>query len=461
MIGQLIIQRMIHPFRTFFVLRWSGVVNAPQVLNRQETLVQWLRQSLRLWVVLGLCALFSWWAAPKLATYLVDLYYPLGKQDFGSSLAGFFDGSTAKLKALRAQRYKQFLWGGYALAAVLALSELLLSFAFLKSAATQRVSAGDTLAHPDEVTLVVPLPAVDGLERTQVLAPGASADVTQVLSRLEPGVAPSSEFIGNGRYHLDFVLGKGGAGLVYKAFDTRLQRAVAVKQLMVLDDGEGDFVRRFEQEARTLAALSHPHIVAVHDFVVERGQFWMVQELLTGGDLKALIRQRHFLLPQDALSITRDIASALGHAHGKQIVHRDIKPENIMRAEDGRWKLTDFGIAKQQSSDIKTQFGLVIGSLAYLSPEQAAGAPVDGRSDIYSLGISLHEMLTGELPFKGDIRQVLAQHVTQGLPVLEHVSAQVNGLLQRMTAKAPEDRFPDCGALLNAIDECMAQFETT
>ena len=419
---------------------------APAVLWQRASVIRWVRQSGRLWIVLAVSGLVAGWLLPALASLLVDAFYPLGNQGFGKTLTGFFDGSTAKLGKLRAARHEQFLWSGYAIVVTYALSELLRSFASF--------GAGDADKHPPdgsradalEPTLVVP--------RTGMALAGSSADVTQVLSRLpQAGTARPGEIAG-GRYRLENVLGRGGAGQVVKAFDTRLQRAVAVKQLLVQDVVEDDFVRRFEQEARTLANLSHPHIVAVHDLVIEDGQFWIVMELLTGGHLKGLLRQRHFSPQRDALSVTRDIASALAYAHERQIVHRDIKPENILRSVDGVWKLTDFGIAKQQISDIKTEHGLVIGSVAYMSPEQATGAPVDARSDIYSLGISLYEMLTGEVPFRGDPREVLAQHLTRELPPLDHVPPAVNALARRMTAKAPEARFADCRELIGAIDTC-------
>lgn len=436
----------------------TGLLRAPDVLGTRAGIAQWARLSWRFWIVLAVGGLVAAWLLPALAAQLVDLFYPLGKQDFGKSVAGFFDGSTVKLKTLRSERYTQFLWGGYAIVAVYVVSEALRSFAERTPPDAAGRPVGDDAA--DDAVATQVLPRLAAAETTQVLPRFGAAEVTQVMPRAEPvGSGPRAD-IADGRYRLDAVMGKGGAGQVYRAFDTRLHRAVAVKQLLVHDAGEDDFVRRFEQEARTLANLSHPHIVAVHDLVVEHGQFWMVMELLTGGDLKGLIRERHFLLQRDALSITRDIAAALAHAHEKQVVHRDIKPENVLRSAEGVWKLTDFGIAKQQSSDIKTQFGLVIGSLAYMSPEQATGAVVDARSDIYSLGISLHEMLTGEAPFKGDMRQVLAQHVTRDLPVLDHVSPAVNALLRRMTAKAPEERFADCGELIRAMDDCLAEVQT-
>lgn len=423
-----------------------GVTRARAVLRTPAGVAHWTRQSRRFWIVLAVGVLLAWWVVPALAALLVDVFYPQGNQDFGKAITGFFNGSTAKLNRLRAERYGQFLWIGYAILALYLVSEALRSLAKCSLPDAEGGPGSDAAAANAEATQVMPRYASGNA--------GPQVEATQVMPRL--ATAGQRAEIANGRYHLAAVLGKGGAGQVFKAFDTRLQRPVAVKQLVVQDLSEDDFVRRFEQEARTLANLSHPHIVAVHDLVVEGEQLWMVMELLTGGHLKGLIRQRHVLPTREALSITRDIASALAYAHERQIVHRDIKPENVLRSAEGVWKLVDFGIAKQQSSDIKTQLGLVIGSVAYMSPEQATGGTVDARSDIYSLGISLHEMLTGELPFKGETREVLAQHLTRDLPELEHVSSAVNALLQRMTAKAPEARFADCGALTTAIDVCLA-----
>jgi len=429
-----------------FALCRTGLSRAPAVLGSRASAVWWFTKSRRMWIVLAICGLVAGWLLPALVTWLVNALYPLADQGIGKSIAGFFDGSTAKLGKLRAARHAQFMWLGHVALAFFALSEVLRSFAS---------------SAPDEAE-VCPSEEISSndLDVTQVMARNGTSiadqtdDVTQVLPRSVQAARTQPNEIAEGRYRVENILGTGAAGQVVKAFDTRLQRAVAIKQLLVFDISDDDFVGRFEQEARTLANLSHPHIVAVHDLVIEGGQFWIVMELLTGGHLKGLIRQRQSLPPQDALTIARDIASALAYAHERQIVHRDIKPENILRSADGVWKLTDFGIAKQQNSDIKTQLGLVVGSLSYMSPEQATGAPVDARSDIYSLGISLFEMLTGKVPFRGDTREVLAQHVTRDLPVFEPVPPAINELLQRMTAKAPEARFANCRELIAAIDRC-------
>lgn len=453
-------------FTTHFTLCWTGVAAAPAILRNRAAAFRWASRSWRLWLVLAGSALIAWGVLPALAAKLVDVFHPLDAQGFGKAISGFFDGSTTKLKGVRAARLQQFLWGGYAVLALNFVSELLRSFG-AAGAPDARDGAGRADAAADAApTVVLPrneadaptmiLPRAGADAPTMVLPRSGSDAPTRVMARAPDGEAERHRHIADGRYRLDHVLGTGGAGQVYKAFDTRLQRFVAVKQLVVQDSGEDDFARRFEQEARTLARLSHAHIVAVHDLVVEGGQFWMVMELLTGGDLKRLVRERRSLPPAEALSIARDIASALVPAHAQQIVHRDIKPENVMRSAEGVWKLTDFGIAKQQSSEIKTQMGLVIGSLAYLSPEQAAGAAVDARSDIYSLGVSLYEMLSGALPFKGDMRSVLAQHLSCELPTLEGVPPEINALLQRMTAKSAEARFADCRELIAAIDACRA-----
>ncbi|HQQ64172.1 MAG TPA: serine/threonine-protein kinase, partial [Pseudomonadales bacterium] len=220
----------------------------------------------------------------------------------------------------------------------------------------------------------------------------------------------------NKRYRVERLLASGGMGSVHKGFDTVLQRPVAIKELDINLSGDQEQTGRFRQEALALAGLAHPYIVPVYDLLDDNQHFWIVMELLTGGDLEKRIAQN----PPDirtATRIIRAVAEGLAFAHNKGIVHRDIKPMNILLNEEGIPKLVDFGIAKlaqSQHSVVQTRDGLSLGSPTYMSPEQAAGKKdIDKRADIYALGITFYKVLAGEVPFTGDVSEVMAQHITQ------------------------------------------------
>jgi predicted Ser/Thr protein kinase len=264
-------------------------------------------------------------------------------------------------------------------------------------------------------------------------------------------LAQTSDSLGSvgpdGRYRLERELGRGGMGVVYLATDQVLDREVALKELPVRVGGESDLVQRFRHEARVLARLTHPHIVQVYDLFEGQGRSWIAMEYVAGGDLAHLLEERGRLSVPAAAQLARRIADAMQVAHEKEIVHRDIKPLNVLLSADGTPKLADFGIARLVASGPNTAVGTVFGSPEYMSPEQAAGETVDRRSDIYSLGITLYEMLTGELPFQGETAALLVQQITaappppgqrvDGLPVdLEIV---VLAMLEKDPAQRPAD----------------------
>ncbi len=204
-----------------------------------------------------------------------------------------------------------------------------------------------------------------------------------------------------GHYEIVTKLGEGGMGEVFQARDTRLDRLVALKFLPARLLTDQILVARFEQEARAIAALAHPHIATIHDVGENEGARFLVFEYLAGGTLKSKLRSQQLPLPE-ALHYGLQLAEALAHAHRRGIVHRDVKSENAMFTDDGVLKLTDFGLAKLTGAAELTQAGYTIGTAAYMSPEQAQGLPVDHRSDIFSYGIVLFEMVAGSLPFSGD-----------------------------------------------------------
>ncbi len=209
------------------------------------------------------------------------------------------------------------------------------------------------------------------------------------------------DVLGN-RYEILEHVGSGGMADVYKAHDIVLDRIVAVKILHSQLASDEDFLRKFQQEARGAAGLSHPNIVSIYDVGEENDRHYIVMEYIAGETLKNLI-QREGALPVDvSLRIAREIACALVHAHAHNLVHCDIKPHNILVTADGRVKVADFGIARAISSTTMTYDGNVVGSVHYFSPEQAKGTKITPKSDIYSLGIVLYEMLTGRLPFNGE-----------------------------------------------------------
>ncbi len=205
-----------------------------------------------------------------------------------------------------------------------------------------------------------------------------------------------------GRYEILYRVGGGGMAVVYKAKDLLLNRYVAIKVMNESLSNDTEFIRRFSREAQAAASLSHPNVVNVYDVGREGHIHYIVMEYVEGPTLKEYIQENGPLPPEDAVHIASQICDALAHAHDNQIIHRDIKPHNILLGKNGRVKVTDFGIARAATSSTITQTGSVMGSVHYFSPEQARGGVIGEKSDLYSLGIVMYEMVTGELPFDGD-----------------------------------------------------------
>jgi serine/threonine protein kinase len=203
----------------------------------------------------------------------------------------------------------------------------------------------------------------------------------------------------DGRYQLGSLLGVGGMARVYLASDRVLERQVAVKVLSLPYAQDPLFVERFRREARSAARLSHPNIVAVFDSGSDAGLHYLVMEYVAGQSLAQLLADRGRLAPRRAAELAIEVCRALAAAHAQGLVHRDVKPGNVLVTEDGRVKVTDFGIVKAAAATTLTGTGTVLGTAAYLSPEQAQGGPVDARSDLYSLGCVLYELLCGSPPF--------------------------------------------------------------
>lgn len=262
------------------------------------------------------------------------------------------------------------------------------------------------------------------------------------------------------RYEILEKIGTGGMGNVFKAHDRRLDRIVAIKVLKMEYNEDNNFIRKFKRESLAAASISHPNIVSIYDVGSENidGEevHYIVMEYIDGKTLKELINDEGRLPEKRALNYCIQIAEALKVAHSKHIVHRDIKSQNIMVTRDDRIKVTDFGIARVADNTTVTATNAVMGSVHYFSPEQARGAKVDNRSDIYSLGIVLYEMLTGKLPFDADnpvsvaLMQVQSQ-MPRPSDTIRSISPDVDSLVLKMTAKDPNKRYSDVYDLIKDI----------
>ena len=267
------------------------------------------------------------------------------------------------------------------------------------------------------------------------------------------------ELLGN-RYEIIEKIGGGGMALVYKAKCRLLNRFVAVKILRseLIEDEE--FVGRFNVEAQAAASLSHPNIVSVYDVGQQHGIYYIVMEYINGSTLKEIITGNGPLFWKDALNVAMQICSALEHAHKNRVIHRDIKPHNIMITEDKRAKVTDFGIARAVSSSTVNLGGNTIGSVHYFSPEQARGGYTDERSDIYSLGIVMYEMITGKVPFDGESPVAIAMKHIQELPIPPgDINTDVPGVIQSIILKAISkeqgNRYASAAEMLGDINKAF------
>ena len=264
----------------------------------------------------------------------------------------------------------------------------------------------------------------------------------------------------SGRYRLDARIGSGGQSSVFRAFDTTLERQVAVKLLHHDVAADADALERFRREARAVAQLNHPHVVGVLDTGEDAGSAFIVLEYVEGETLKDRIRRLGRLPVPEAVAYAVEVARALGAAHAAGIVHRDVKPQNVLIDEEGSAKVTDFGIARTLDQEGLTQDGRVLGTTDYVAPEQALGHPVTGQSDLYSLGVVLFEMLTGEVPFRGENQIAVAmKHVREELPDVQvrrpEVSTSLATVVDRATAKDLGTRYVDDDAFVADLEDAL------
>jgi serine/threonine-protein kinase len=266
-----------------------------------------------------------------------------------------------------------------------------------------------------------------------------------------------------GRYELHELLGSGGMSSVYRAHDKLLERDVALKILHEHHHEDEEYVERFRREARAVAQLSHPNIVTVIDRGEEDGRQFIVFEYVAGETLKDVVDSGPLDVPR-ALEVTIAVARGLGFAHRHGIIHRDVKPQNVLLNQDGQAKVTDFGIARSLDVEGMTESGTVLGTSNYIAPEQATGQDVDVRTDVYSLGAVLFELLTGEVPFTGDSFVAVAmKHVHEPTPsVLDlrrDVPIRVALAVERALEKQPADRFGSMEELVAELEACVRELD--
>jgi eukaryotic-like serine/threonine-protein kinase len=264
----------------------------------------------------------------------------------------------------------------------------------------------------------------------------------------------------SGRYRLEQKLGSGGMSTVYLARDETLERWVAAKVLHREISDQPDQIERFRREARAVAQVSHPNVVAVIDAGEDGGRPYIVFEYCDGETLKQRIDRMGKLPLDEAAAYAIEVGRGLQAAHARMLVHRDVKSQNVLIDSEGRAKVTDFGIARSLESDGLTKTGRVLGTTDYVSPEQAMGHEVDARSDIYSLGVLLYEMLTGQVPFQAEnLVGVAMKHVNERMPDVQRgrpeVSSALAAVVERATEKRPERRYPDMAAMLIDLENAL------
>ncbi len=433
-------------------------------------LVRWLRAAWLGWLALVLLVLvMSQVVKPRVGAFM-DYWYSV-------PVESSYTQQATDLHQEREQQVIQRAWViGAAPVALLFLTQLLLAFfsrsddeeentAEIDSGIEYVATARNSVAIEKPLVHEINLREASGRETEQTLI-HYSGKLNSDTPAITPKTVKSSLdgdgalYIGQGgRYRIDRLIASGGMGAVHKGYDKTLQRDVAIKELDVSLAQDQEQSDRFRQEALALAGLAHPHIVPVYDLVEDNNRFWIVMELLSGGDLEDRI-EKNRPPAKVASNIIRAVAEGLAFAHSKGIIHRDIKPMNILFNADGIPKLVDFGIAKlvqSQQSVVHTREGLSLGSPTYMSPEQVKGKKnIDKRADIYALGVTFYKTLVGEAPFTGDSEEVMRQHMFE-MPVTpselnNSISAALNAIVLKMLEKNPDDRYQSLEDFIAALD---------
>jgi predicted Ser/Thr protein kinase len=397
----------------------------PTLARRPDLVRRWLTRAYGAWAVLVISLLLGLLVVPSVADSVGNAIYPPK-----TKRAGFLGLRKVERRDPRADKASTAVivlyWLG---SAAITGAVLVLHVPFVMGREEERPGASPAT---HEAVAINPSTAPTALGSTG----GTAADSTAATLATTGRYVPVSE------------LGRGAMGIVYRARDTVLEREVALKELPPELKADEALCQRFRQEARVLARLTHPNIVQVYDLVESDDRMWMAMELVQGCSLAELLEQRGALPVDEVVELGVAMARAMEFAHGSGVIHRDFKPENVMVTASGVPKVMDFGIAKlMQRAPELTQEGSILGSPAYMSPEQAAGRPADARADVYAFGVTLYEMSTGSTPFTGDLTSVLTQHLTQPPPrpreVAPHVPAPLEDLVLHMLEKSPDDRPSD------------------
>lgn len=268
----------------------------------------------------------------------------------------------------------------------------------------------------------------------------------------------------DGRYRVEARIATGGMSTVYRGLDVRLDRPVALKVMDARYAGDREFLTRFQREARAIARLKSPGLVAIYDQGNDTAHPFLVMELVTGGTLRELLRERGPMPPHAVVAVLRPVLNGLGVAHRAGLVHRDVKPENVLISVDGEVKLADFGLVRATAEAGITSTSVILGTAAYLSPEQVLGGETRPPSDVYAVGIVAFELLTGTTPFKGDSAIVIAhQHLDRDVPppgsLIDGVPPEFDDFIARATAREPEDRFRDASAMGAELDAIAKELD--
>lgn len=266
-----------------------------------------------------------------------------------------------------------------------------------------------------------------------------------------------------GRYRIDAPIARGGMSMVFRGVDTRLDRPVAIKVMDPKFASDPQFLSRFEFEARAVAKLKHPSLVAVYDQGVDGDHPFLIMELVEGGTLRELLRERGPMPPHAVRAVAEPVLAAIGVAHSAGLIHRDIKPENVLISDAGEVKIADFGLVRAVAAATTTSASVILGTAAYLAPEQVTSGSADERSDVYAFGVLIFEMLTGRVPFTGDTSiSVAYQRIEKDVPspsaFIPGVPQEFDELVARATAREPAHRFPDAAAMaaeLRAIGHAL------
>ena len=426
------------------------------VRRKRRVMALWILTAYRAQIVALVLFLFLQFGFPRMRDAALERSFPEG---VSGTLVNLFGGESrsAKHRATIGQAATAFAWcGGGSLA--LMLFWIHLPVALSRS----RVVAREHEADADALLGSEPSKSVMLYRSALALAcdPEYETELEKKLHGIDERMSGAAVLSGGndldvgrdglvaGRYKIVEELGRGANGVVYRADDSVLGRHVALKELPLQLSNDDFVVPRFRQEARVLAKLNHPNIVQVYDFIEHGGRMWMAIELVEAGDLASFLKSRGSLPAPEAAWFGRQMADAVAFAHDRGVVHRDLKPLNVLLADGHTPKITDFGLAKLTEGSVHTVEGTVMGSPHYMSPEQADGRRVDHRADVYSLGVILYQMLTGRVPFEGDIASVLAQHIRKPPPPPRKVAPdnqippKLERLVMAMLAKKPDDR-PD------------------